>query len=413
MYFEKKRFLRIFSLILIAVLLFSLASCKEKYIGTNGEEQYYYNGAISSANANEAFVYDLSDGSIIVACPDPLCPHTPDQENCPFAGSYADFITVTDRYIYYALGGKKGGDTGSVYMYDISENKTKLIYKFEADYAKSENFDFLAGGGKLYFNAPEVKMVVEGVTVVSKERRIMCYDPQSNKVTEFGRPEEDDFIRCVSDGYLVFQRGGTFYRTKGGFDNCEPILPPDGGKVGQYDYLINLEPGVMAKCYYPQDVYLYDEDRHIDLPDLGENSLIYTPVRSGDGVCFQLSPYRSEYVKEGDTEFYLPVAYNTEPNADGEYEVTVYITNGAGKSVRYDIASKYSLILKKAYGSCVLFDIGSIYENGEKLEANEDRENLIWIDLDTGKAVIYNQYASRVFDVTVGETTVKVERSKP
>ena len=397
-------------ILVIALLTFCFA-CRSN--SDHMEQERYYSGdAISGAYVNEAFVYDMSDGSIIVACPDPLCPHTPDQENCPFAGSYTDFVAVTENRIYYMLGGAKGGDTGSVYMYDITENKTKLIYKFEADYAESEHFDFLAGGGKLYFNAPEIK-IVDGVTVVSKERRVMCYDPQSNKVTEFGRPEEGDFIRCVSDGYLVFQRGGTVYRTKGGFDSCEPILPPDGGKIGLYDYLINLEPGVMAKCYYPQDVYLYDEDRHIDLPDLGENSLIYTPVRSGDGVCFQLSPYRSEYVKEGDTEFYLPVAYNTEPNADGEYEVTVYITNGAGKSVRYDIASKYSLILKKAYGSCVLFDIGSIYENGEKLEANEDRENLIWIDLDTGKAVIYNQYASRVFDVTLGEKTVKVTKSEP
>jgi hypothetical protein len=397
--------------LLITILLSLICAC-----GDNAEaptdERYFTGDALSDWAALEAFVYDMSDGSIIVACPDPLCPHTPDQENCPFAGSYTDCAAVTENRIYYMLGGKKGGDTGSVYMYDITENKTKLIYKYEADYAESEHFDFLAGGGKLYFNAPEIK-IVDGVTVVSRERRVMCYDPQSNKTTEFGRPEEDDFIRCVSDGYLIFQRGGTFYRTKGGFDNCEPILPPDGGKVGMYDYLINLEPGVMAKCYYPQDVYLYDEDRHIDLPDLGENSIIYTPVRSGDGVCYQLSPYRSEYVKEGDTEFYLPVAYNTEPNADGEYEVTVYITNGAGKSVRYDIASKYSLILKKAYGSRALFDIWSIYENGEKLEPNNGRENLIWIDLDTGKAIIYDHCAARVFDVTLGETTVKVTKSEP
>lgn len=400
-------------IMLIIVILFSVftASCKVKDTAVNGAERYYYNGTISSAAANEAFVYDLSDGSLIVACPDPLCPHTPDQENCPFAGSYTDYIAVTGKYIYYILRGKKGGETGSVYIYDISENKTKKIYEFEADYDESAAHDFLAGDGKLYFNAPEIK-TLNGVTVISKERRIMCYDPQTDKVTEFGRPEENDFIRCVSNGSPVFQRG-VYYRAEGGFDNCEKILPPEGEQIGQYGYTISIEPGVMAKCYYPQSIYLYETGRRVEMPDLGENSLIYTPVKSGDNVYYQLSMYRTEKTETENGVFYGLTPYSTEPDENGEYTATVYITDKNGATEKYVIKSKYSFIMKKAYEHCIFCDLQGICENGRVISPDETTGDTIWIDLDTGKAILYNSGASRVFNVVLGETTVKAAESKP
>ena len=57
------------------------------------------------ASAFQAYVFDLSDGSITVACPDPLCSHTPDREKCPFSNGIAALTAAA--YVRYVRTGKK------------------------------------------------------------------------------------------------------------------------------------------------------------------------------------------------------------------------------------------------------------------------------------------------------------------
>ena len=82
-------------------VLFAFAGCsnvEETSANTDVEKYYIFR---LDASAYQAYVFDLSDGSITVACPDTLCPHTPDREKCPFSNG------IAAAYVRYVRTGKK------------------------------------------------------------------------------------------------------------------------------------------------------------------------------------------------------------------------------------------------------------------------------------------------------------------
>ena len=339
----------------------------------------------------QAYAVDLSDGGITAACPDPLCSHGETDEKCPFYGYITQRAAASGGYIYYHLFGS-GDLNEAICVYNIADKKTELVYKYTSSASVSDTSVFLSGDGKLLFNVPETKMV-HGALITVSDSTIMRYDPVTKEVSEFGTAPDGAWLKAYANGYLVYSYEGKPYRTKNGFDDPEEILLPDGTDGNGLGYYADLTPGLMFRSKYPARIYLYEYDKFIDPPTLPEGTGIYSPKMNGDYIYYSTSSYG--YV----------------PDENGKYHLTLFITNRlTNETETYSVESEYNFNIMAGYERKIFADINFKCVDGKQTDSGF-RENRIWIDLETGKTVLYDDRAENVRDLICGETSVGVTRS--
>ena len=145
------------------------------------------------------------------------------------------------------------------------------------------------------------------------------------------------------------------------------------------------------------DFYLYEENKSLSLPDEISDKPVIGLSANSDSFYFFTNH---------------PAPTNDE---DGYYKVNICILNKDGSYKIYSVQSDFSFYVLKGYGDRVICEISYEYKDGEHLNPwnSETPNSLIWIDLQSGKASLYDAlHAENVTDMYLGDITVKTERIK-
>ncbi len=359
----------------------------------------YYCDTLMDGYYNQAWKINLEDGSILTACPDPLCNHSVDS-SCPFHSAIPWAIADGGRYMFY-IG--YGSQEFSIYCFDTETNATEKIYVY--DKFPSTNPQFMYGEGRLFFDIPQLNASEDDPVVVeAMERTLLYYDIKTKEIKEYGDKHEKQRLLFEYKGKLYYRDGNTglIYSTTGAFDDSEPLPLPDGAKINWYgDGYWPCGPGYIAKTLNPSDIYLFDENKSIPLPEEALNAILVGLIGTGDTFYCTLG---SAAPADGE---------------NGRYIVKVCILNRDGSYRIYAVQSNYSFYVKKGYGDCVYCEVLSEYKDGKNLEGKPDPDNEetpscshLWIDLQSGKTKLYNTHTESILDTYLNDITVKTERIK-
>ena len=390
-----KKIVIVFTLLLCIAALFG---CKSKTDILADDNKYselcdkYFCDTYMQGNYRQAWKLNIEDGSVFVACPDPLCSHGKADTACPFHSVVPKKIADGGRYLFY-VGYSKGEN--AIFCFDTEKNETKTIYTY--DKLSSSNPQFIYGEGRLYFDIPVIK-TADGEYVETTERILMYYDINTKEIKEYGKRDESQRLLFEYKGKLYYRDDTGIYSTSGKFDNSEPLPLPEGAKLNAFTGYFACGPGYVAKSSTPADIYLFDEGRSVPLP-----------AEAADCGLVGLSA-------TGDTFYFTLGGAETTDGEDGHYTVKICVLNKDGAYKIYAVQSDFSFYVCKGYGDRVVCSISGEYKDGVDLsyfsEENHTQNNLMWIDLQTGKASLYNVYAENVLDKHLNDITVKTERIK-
>ena len=386
---------------IVFVLLLCIAAlfgCKSKTDILADDNKYselcdkYFCDTYMQGNYRQAWKLNIEDGSIFTACPDPLCGHGSADSACPFCSVIPVKIVDGGRYLFYVGFSNR---ENAIYCFDTEENKTSKIYVY--DKLPSSNPQFLYGEGRLYFDIPVIK-TADGEYVETTERILMYYDISTKKIKEYGKRDESQRLLFEYNGKLYYRDDTGIYSTNGEFDTGEPLPLPNGGKLDAFGGYFECGPGYVAKSSAPADIYLFDEGKSVPIPAEASGCYLVGLSATGDTFYFTL----------GGAE--------TTDGEDGHYTVKICILNKDGAYKIYAVQSDVSFYVCKGYGDRVVCSILGEYKDGVDLsyysEENYTPNNLMWIDLQTGKTSLYNVYAENVLDKHLNDITVKTERIK-
>ena len=358
-------------------------------------DKYYFDPYMQGTFL-QAWKLNIDDGSILTACPDPLCSHGFADKTCPFSSVIPLEIADAGRYLFYIGKSTDGSNRYSIYSFDTENNSTEKIYTY--DKFPSSNFSLMYGEGRLYFDIPRVSDS-DGKLVESAERDVMYYDIKTKKIKKYGQKDENDTLLFADKGKVYYRDvKGNVYSTSGAFDESEPLPLPNSSAASMSDYYWECGPGYIARSYVPADIYLYNEKRSVKLPD-----------EAADKILVGLSC-------TGDTFYFTTETVTNEDGGDGRYTVTVCILDKDGEYRIYNVLSDYNFYVLKGHNDCVVCSILNEYKDGAELIPGTEEENtpnnLMRIDLQSGIASLYNTYSESVLDMRTGDITVKSERVK-
>ena len=118
----------------------------------------------------------------------------------------------------------------------------------------------------------------------------------------------------------------------------------------------------------------------------------------------------------GKDSFYFLTDHPEPANGeDGHYIEKICILNKDGTYKIFSVQSDFSFYVLKGCGDRVVCEISNEYKDGKDLSPwnTETPNSLIWIDLQSGKASLYDAlHAENVTDMYLGDITVKTERIK-
>lgn len=395
-----KRYFKLFVLITLFSVAVSCVSCRSS-AGQDGNDDhkasadmYFVDNVLYEFVVNKI---NISDGSVYVPCPDPLCTHTFDISTCPFSKCMSYIAEDGGKYLLY--GAVTASDlTPIINCYDTENNKTELVYE-----SKTGRSNYIIyGDGAFYFDVPQVK-TVDGVLIRTTKCDVMRYDPSRKTLSKFGEMDEKDCPLFAEDGYVIYRSGenGCVYRTTGSFDNSDIISLPSGHMYSPTDYW-TVGRGFAARCYSPAEIYMYNEDRIIDMPEQLDGKTITFVTRTGDNFYFNVS-YGYNY----------GIGDDFKSEEDGlHFKNTVCLLDKNGEFHSYDVHSNYSFVTSKGYGHCIIGRVLYKYDNGEELDENGFDATLIWIDLDTGRAVTYTNPGTTTFNIVTEEIPVIITENK-
>lgn len=388
----KKRYLLLTCILLASALL---SGCSGGNPGDGQDDVYsqlrekYFYDENMLFSYRQAWKLNLEDGSIMVACPDPLCGHGSNDMSCPFRSVIPMMLADGGRYLFY-IGFKTSPI--SIFSFDSEENRTSVIYEY--DKFPSSNYCLTYGDGRLYFDIPQLESS-SGEYIEKTGRILMYYDVVTKEIKEFGKKDELDKILFAENG-KIFYRGkdGKLYSTSGDFDYSEPVPLPEGGTVDAFRGYWGCGPGYVSKTMSPADIYLFNERRSLPLPPEAENAILVGLNKNADTFYFMLG---SSAVTE---------------NEEGHYLEKICLLNTDGSYKIYTVISDFSFYVRKGYKNKVVCEILSEYIDGADVIPGTDSENtansLIWIDLESGKASLYNTAADNASDIHLKDITVKV-----
>ncbi len=360
---------------------------------------YYDNSSLDSGFADIAFSniaqpckINIDDGSVIAACPDPLCSHK-NTATCPIVNTFVTMTVDGGRYMFYIASPLLGsGLSHSVYCFDSEKNTTEKIYTY--DMFPTSNPSLVYSEGKLYFDSMKMETDENGRLRVSTRRDVLCYDVNTKQVDVYGEMDENDTILYSENGKLYYRSAnGDICRTEGSFDGTDKVPLPEGGKYSAMDYWA-AGPGFVEKSTDPAAIYLYNEKKFVSLPPETNGGILYSFTSTGDNYYFLTS---------------LP---DTDQGEDGYYLNKICVLNKSGDYKLFTVQCDYFLTLAKGHNDFIMCSVYEEYKNGEVTEPTDDSVTLVRVDLDSGKATLYNGNACYISDYTVGETTFKVERIK-
>lgn len=356
----------------------------------------YYFDPYMQGSFYQAWKLNIDDGSILIACPDPLCSHGFNEKTCPFSSVIPIKIADAGRYLFYIGKSIDGSNKYSIYSFDTEENSTSKIYTY--DKFPSTNYTLMYGEGRLYFDLPKVSDS-GGQLVESVRRDVMYYDVKTKKTVKFGQKDEQDVLLFADNGKVYYRdMNGAVYASGGKFDKTDPLPLPSGGETSPFGGYWECGPGYIANSYAPADIYLYNEKTSVKLPD-----------EAADKTLVGLSC-------TGNTFYFTTQTKPNEDGEDGHYTVNVFILDKDGEYKLYAIQSDYDFYVLKGHNDCVVCSILNEYKDGEVLIPGTEEENaqndLMRIDLQNGAVSLYNTYSDSVLDMRTADITVKTERVK-
>ena len=391
----KKRFIVI---LILSLLITTASGCSAE---RNTEDEYddgysdlrdkYYYDLYAMGCTRQAWKLNIEDGSILVACPDPLCSHGAENSACPFHTTIPLQFADGGRYFFY-IGWTNGEN--AIYCFDTETNETSKIYVY--DKLPSTNPQLMYGEGRLFFDIPEIK-TSDGDYIETTGRTVLYYDVNTKEIKEYGKKNESQQFLFEYKGKLYYRDNNGKFSTSGSFDDSEPIPLPEGGAMNAFGGYSACGPGFIAKQYAPGDIYLFDENRSVPLPEEAKDNVLVGLSASGDTFYFTLG---TEVQTDGD---------------GGRYAVKICILNKDGSYKIYSVKSDFSFYVLKGYGDHVVCEILSEYKDGVDLNPwkSETKNYLMWIDLQSGKASLYDAlHAENVNDMYLGDITVKTEKIK-
>ena len=355
----------------------------------------YYCSELMEGTFRQAWKLNIEDGSILTACADPLCAHGAENKECPFRNTAPLEIADGGRYFFY-IG--YGPGERAIYCFDTEDNVTTKIYKY--DKYPSVNAELIYGNGRLYFNIPQIKSSSEGEYIQSTVQTVLYYDVRTKKIERFGEKDEEDALLFACNGRVYYRcvKDGTLCVSSGSFDGSEPVPLPDGAWYSWWDGYWPCGPGYVVNSTAAPDIYLYDEKRSVPLP----------PEASG---CILVGTSANE-----DTFYFTLGSASPTEDEGGRYVVKICLLNKDGSYRIYSVQSNFSFFVKKGYGNRVVCKVLSEFIDGADIlpgpEEEQSPNNLILIDLESGKTSLYNTYSDSVLDMYLGDVTLKVERLK-
>ena len=392
----KKRFIVI---LILSLLMTTASGCGAE---RNTEDEYddgysdlrdkYYYDLYAMGCTRQAWKLNIEDGSILVACPDPLCSHGAENSACPFHMTIPLQFADGGRYFFY-IGWTNGEN--AIYCFDTETNETSKIYDY--DKLPSANPALMYGEGRLFFDIPEIK-TEDGDYIETTARTLLYYDVKTKQIKEYGKKDESQRLLFEYHGKLYYRNeSGIPYATTGSFDDSEPVPLPEGAEINALNGYNTCGPGFIAKQSAPGNFYLYEENRSLPVPN-------------------ELSDKAVIGLSAGKDSFYFLTDHPEPANGeDGHYIEKICILNKDGTYKIFSVQSDFSFYVLKGCGDRVVCEISNEYKDGKDLSPwnTETPNSLIWIDLQSGKASLYDAlHAENVTDMYLGDITVKTERIK-
>ena len=122
---------KITAFLICAVMIISAAGCSAPGAASDDgyshlRDKYYYDPYMQGTFL-QAWKLNIDDGSVLTACPDPLCSHGFNEKTCPFSSVIPIKIADAGRYLFY-IGKSIDGSYGySIYGFDTENNSTENI----------------------------------------------------------------------------------------------------------------------------------------------------------------------------------------------------------------------------------------------------------------------------------------------
>ena len=347
----------------------------------------------SSGFIRQAWKVSIEDGRILTACPDPLCTHGEGNPTCPFYKTVPVLIADGGRYLFYD---GWNGRTDAIYCFDTETNKTSKIYDY--DKVPTSNPQFMYGEGRLYFDLPQIDSS-GGDYLETPARTLMYYDITTKEVKEYGKKVDSQILLFEYHGKLYYRdKNGKVFSTTGSFDDSDPLKLPEGGEFNPWSGYWDCGPGYVSKATAPGDIYLYDEGRSIPMPE-------------------EVSDQIMRGLTNTNNTFYFTVGFpESTDEDDGYYIIKICILEKSGAYRIYAVQSNYSFYIAKGYGDRVICSILNEYRDGVELIPGTSEGcthiDLMWIDLQSGKASLYNSGLNpgNVLNVHLADIELKVER---
>ena len=325
----------------------------------------------------------LTTGEIVVPCPDPLCKHGKDDLTCPLRNTMAYYQVDGGRYMFYVA--YTGSSTYHLFCFDSMTNQTESIF----DFLNIDDLDLIFGDGKLFFRNPLLEKK-DGQWVEKPVREVMCYDTETKKMTAYGRCSILDRLRWYSNGELGFVNAdGALCIARNGFSETKKLVDDIARGYAENDLILNFQPN-----------YLYSrkEQRYLRLPQLTSPETIVSAIESE----------RKIYCTIGNGGIFGAGEFYRNHSEDGYFRNILFVIDRDGTAKKYEILCDYCIYSVKAYKNFIMFGIWKLYQDGNEIDPNDQTGNYIRIDLNTGKADIYNLLTLNLEEIHVRETSVHV-----
>ncbi len=341
-----------------------------------------------------AFAIDMDNGLQIFACDaNGECDHQLNTSQCMFKNNAAELTDCTDDYIAFSAENlSKDNRETAVYIYDMSTKETTRIFG-----AKGINIPYLkCVGDNVFFG------IGSGGTISGNISVIWCYNRNTKELKNIFNAAENMGIEFLTPDlsmdesvYRAFDNGKMKYylTNEGKYDKSRIVFCPESE---EFTYTDN---GYFFKSSKQAAIADFITGRIIEMPT--ENPVTHI-IKSGEEYCFM----------ERDESGINIQGKMTGSSEKGDYfKDTIFITNLNGIYKKYEIHSDFYGIPEAVYKNNVLLKLWLFRDIDTVRDASENGYGYMWINLETGEAVIYKNVDTETETVTVAErTTVRVDK---
>lgn len=323
--------------------------------------RYYAPKRFNSQYGIAAYVIDMKTGERIYACGDDNCMHKTYSASCILKdGRFCGSVTNTDRYIFFTAYVNKEKTT-SIYKYDMKTKKTEKVtdLTFEMGTGLLE-----CRGNSLYYGRSDNRLI----------KRYDMITGETENVFYAGDNVGCTFV-CLSDetGEVIYMYDGKpeFYITVNGKYDLSKKLEFDDKSACQ-----GIISKYLIRSKYPAKLYDYNSGTTIALPTYKSAKGFAV---NGDIVCFAAVSDFSN----------VPQTAQTDTDG-GFFQNDLYVMNENGEFRHFIIKSDFYGYPCAYYDGNIVYEVYCEYYDGIISDENTCKNSFAYVDLKTGKTVLYN-----------------------